>query len=328
MKDHVVVVTGASAGVGRATVREFARAGADVALIARGREGLEAAAQEVLDLGRRCLVVPADVAQAEEMQAAANRIEKELGPIDVWVNNAMASVFAEFVDIAPDDFERVTRVTYLGQVNGTRAALDKMLPRDRGTIIQIGSALAYRGIPLQSAYCGAKHAVQGFTESLRCELLSRKSRVTVTMVQLPALNTPQFHWVKTSFRRHPQPVPPIFQPELAARAIVWAARHKGRELYVGGPTVATIVADKLAPGLLDRYLARTGLDSQKAEWPTEPERPNNLWVPVEGDHGPHGEFDTVAKDRSIQWWVNKRRGILAAWGVATGVLAWAFTRGR
>jgi NAD(P)-dependent dehydrogenase (short-subunit alcohol dehydrogenase family) len=328
MKDHVVVVTGASAGVGRATVREFARAGANVALIARGREGLEAAAQEVLDLGRRCLVVPADVAQAEEMQAAANRIEKELGPIDVWVNNAMASVFAEFVDIAPDDFERVTRVTYLGQVNGTRAALDKMLPRDRGTIIQIGSALAYRGIPLQSAYCGAKHAVQGFTESLRCELLSRKSRVTVTMVQLPALNTPQFHWVKTSFRRHPQPVPPIFQPELAARAIVWAARHKGRELYVGGPTVATIVADKLAPGLLDRYLARTGLDSQKAEWPTEPERPNNLWVPVEGDHGPHGEFDTVAKDRSIQWWVNKRRGILAAWGVATGVLAWAFTRGR
>ena len=322
------MVTGASAGVGRATVEEFARQGADVGLIARGRDGLEAAAREVRRLGGRAFVAPADVAEAAEISSAAEAIEEELGPIDVWVNNAMVSVFARFQEIAPDDFERVTCVTYLGQVNGTRAALERMLPRDHGTIVQVGSALAYRGIPLQTAYCGAKHAIQGFTEALRCELMSDNSRVALTMVQLPALNTPQFHWVKTSFERHPQPVPPIFQPEVAARAIVWAARNRRREVDVAASTVATIIGDKIAPGLLDRYLARNGLDAQKADRPTEPGRPDNLWEPVSGDHGAHGEFDDAAKPRALQWWFTTNRRKLGAGMAGAGALTWALRRAR
>src|SRR5437867_4377682 len=254
---EVVVVTGASAGVGRATVRAFARQGASVGLVARGREGLEAAAKEIEAEGGRALILPLDVADAYAVEEAATRVEAELGPIDVWVNNAMTSVFAPFKEVAADEFRRVTEVTYLGVVHGTMAALRRMLPRDRGSIVQVGSALAYRGIPLQSAYCGAKHAIQGFTESLRCELLHDHSHVRVCMVQLPALNTPQFEWVLSRLPNKPQPVPPIYQPQVAAEAIVWAAHHGRPEIWVGGTTVATILANEIAPRLLDHYLGRT-----------------------------------------------------------------------
>src|SRR5947207_4437121 len=252
---QVVVITGASAGVGRATVRAFARQGADVGLLSRGVDGLEAARREVEAEGGRALVVPTDVADAGQVEAAAERIERELGAIDVWVNNAMVSVFSPVHQLQADEVKRVTDVTYLGVVYGTLAALKRMLPRDRGAIVQVGSALAYRGIPLQAAYCGAKHAIQGFTESLRCELLHDHSHVHVTMVQLPAMNTPQFDWVKSRLPREPQPVPPIFEPEIAADAIVWAAAHRRRELSVGGPTAAAIWSDKVASPLLHRYLA-------------------------------------------------------------------------
>src|SRR5947207_4278946 len=250
---QVVVVTGASAGVGRATVRAFAQRGADVGLLARGVDGLEAARREVEAAGGRAIAIPTDVADADRVEAAADRIERELGPIDVWVNNAMVSVFSPVKELTPDEVHRVTEVTYLGVVYGTLAALKRMLPRDRGSIVQVGSALAYRGIPLQAAYCGAKHAIQGFTESLRSELLHDKSNVRVTMVQLPAINTPQFSWVKSRLPREPQPVPPIYAPEIAADAIVWAARHRRREMSVGAPTVAAIWGNKVASGLADRY---------------------------------------------------------------------------
>jgi NAD(P)-dependent dehydrogenase (short-subunit alcohol dehydrogenase family) len=259
---QVVVITGASAGVGRATVRAFARRGADIGLVARGIDGLEGARRDVEAQGGHALVLPADVANADEIEAAAERVERELGPIDVWVNNAMVSVFSPVKELQPEEVKRVTDVTYLGVVYGTLAALKPMLPRDRGVIVQVGSALAYRGIPLQAAYCGAKHAIQGFTESLRCELLHDQSRVHVAMVQLPAMNTPQFDWVKSRLPREPQPVPPIYAPEIAADAIMWAAEHQRRELSVGGPTVAAIWVNKIASGLFDRYLAKTGYDSQ------------------------------------------------------------------
>src|SRR5438876_8742284 len=262
---QVVVVTGASAGVGRAAVRAFARLGADIGLLARGTDGLESARREVEAAGGRALVLPTDVADCDQVESAAERTERELGPIDVWVNNAMVSVFSPVKELQADEVKRVTEVTYLGVVYGTLAALRRMLPRNHGAIVQVGSALAYRGIPLQAAYCGAKHAIQGFTESLRCELLHDNSRVHVVMVQLPAMNTPQFDWVKSRLPREPQPVPPIYQPEIAADAIVWAATHRRRELSVGGTTVAAIWSNKVASGLLDRYIAKTGYDSQQKD---------------------------------------------------------------
>jgi NAD(P)-dependent dehydrogenase (short-subunit alcohol dehydrogenase family) len=254
-------------------------------------------------------VVPTDVADPDAVESAADRVERDLGPIDVWVNNAMVSVFAPFKDISADDYRRVTEVTYLGCVHGTMSALRRMLPRDSGVIVQVGSALAYRAIPLQSAYCGAKHAIEGFTESLRCELAHDKSKVRLTMVQLPALNTPQFHWVKTTLTRHPQPVPPIFQPEVAADAIVWAAEHPRREYWVGWATARAILANRLVPGLLDRYLARRGIDSQQADRPIEADRQNNLYEPVTGDFGARGEFDDQAKKASLLWRLTRQRGL-------------------
>jgi NAD(P)-dependent dehydrogenase (short-subunit alcohol dehydrogenase family) len=322
---RVVVVTGASAGVGRATVRAFARRGADVGLLARDTDGLAAAAKEVQAAGRRAVAVPTDVADPDQVEAAADLVERELGPIDVWVNDAMTSVFAPFTEIEPEEFRRVTEVTYLGYVYGTRAALARMRPRNRGTIVQVGSALAYRGIPLQSAYCGAKHAIQGFTESLRAELYHDRAGIWVTMVQMPALNTPQFDLVLSKLPHRAQPVPPIYQPEVAAQAVVWAATHRRRQLWVGGSTWATLVANKVAPALLDRYLGRTGYRSQQTDRPRDPDRPANLWAPVPGDHGAHGRFDDRAHRRSLQLAATTHRRWLAAAAGAAGLagIAWA-----
>lgn len=316
MKGKVVVVTGASAGVGRAVVAEFARQGAHLGLIARGRERLEAAKREVEGAGGKALVLPADVADAQQVEEAAERAERELGPMDVWVNDAMTTIFAPFVEITPEEFKRATEVTYLGQVYGTMAALKRMKPRDRGTIIQVGSALAYRSIPLQSPYCGAKHAIVGFSDSLRSELIHDRSKVHITMVHLPAMNTPQFNWCRTRLPRHPQPVPPIFQPEVAARAIVWAASHKRREVYVGGPTVKAIYGQEIAPSYADRYLAKNAYDGQQTDEPVSPHRPDNLFEPVEGDYAAHGIFDDRARDFSVQNVLNLSpyRNILAVTG--------------
>jgi NAD(P)-dependent dehydrogenase (short-subunit alcohol dehydrogenase family) len=302
--NEVVVVTGASAGVGRAAARAFARTGADLALVARSEDGLAAARQEAEEAGVRAIAVRADVADPDQVEAAADRAENELGPVDVWVNNAMATIFARVVDISPEEFKRATEVTYLGTVNGTMAALRRMRPRNRGTIVQVGSALAYRAIPLQAAYCGAKHAVKGFTDSLRCELMHEQSDVRLTMVQLPALNTPQFDWARSRMPRRTQPVPPIYQPEVAAEAIVFAARHPRRERYVGASTVLAIAGQRIAPWLGDRYLARTGFDSQQTDEP-ERERPDNLFEPVPGDHGARGRFTGRSKERSRQFDLTK-----------------------
>lgn len=318
-------MTGASAGVGRAAARRFAADGAAVGLIARGRDGLEAARREIEDAGGRAVAVQADVADYEQLEAAAAAIEAALGRIDVWVNNAMVSVFSPVRRLRPDEIRRVTEVTYLGAVNGTMIALGRMLPRDRGVIVQVGSALAYRGIPLQAAYCGAKHALQGFTESLRCELLHDGSRVRVTMVQLPALNTPQFEWSKSRMPHDPQPVPPIFQPEVAARSICWAARHPRREVNVGGSTAMAIVGNNLVPGLLDRYLARTAYRSQQRPGAPAPRRRDNLWQPVAGDHGAHGPFDRQSSDWSVELWMTEHRSILWPLAALLGA-AWAASR--
>jgi NAD(P)-dependent dehydrogenase (short-subunit alcohol dehydrogenase family) len=319
---EVVVITGASAGVGRATARAFARPGARIALLARGRDGLEGARREVTAAGAEALVLPMDIANADEVEAAAATIEEKLGPIDVWINNAMVSVFSPVKEMTAEEFRRVTEVTYLGYVYGTLAALKRMLPRDAGVIVQVGSALAYRGIPLQAAYCGAKHAVQGFNDSLRCELLHDGSNVRLTMVQLPALNTPQFSWVKSRLPRKPQPVPPIFQPEVAAEAILWAARQDRPEIYVGWPTVKAIVGDKIAPRFADWYLARNGYGSQQTDEPVEPGRKDNLWTPVGGDAGAHGSFGARALSRSWQLALSKNRRWLALAGLAAaGALA-------
>lgn len=318
----VVVVTGASAGVGRATVRAFAKLGAHVALLARGEDGLSATRAEVEGEGGRALDVVTDVADPDQVEAAASVIEEELGPIDIWVNNAMVSVFAPLSEVSPDDFRRVTEVTYLGYVYGTMSALRRMLPRDKGSIIQVGSALAYRGIPLQSAYCGAKHAIQGFTESVRCELLHDRSGVRISMVQLPALNTPQFHWVKTNLAKQPQPVPPIYQPEVAAQAIVWLADNYRREVSVAPPTSAAILGDKIASGLLDRYLAWTGYDSQQSDRPIEVGRRDNLWGPVATELSSHGEFDDQAHDDTLHWrWTTNRRWAIPALLLALSLFA-------
>jgi NAD(P)-dependent dehydrogenase (short-subunit alcohol dehydrogenase family) len=325
---QVVVITGASAGVGRATAQAFARRGAKIGLLARGQEGLKGALEDVEALGAQAQALPTDVADPEQIEAAAQAVEDTFGPIDIWVNNAMVSVFSPVKQMTADEFKRVTEVTYLGYVYGTLSVLRRMLPRDRGVIVQVGSALAYRGIPLQAAYCGAKHAIQGFTESLRCELIHDKSNVRVTMVQMPALNTPQFRWVKSRLPHKAQPVPPIFQPEIAAEAIVYAATNERRELYVGWPTVKAIVGNKIAAGLLDRYLARTGYSAQQTSDPADPSRPHNLWAPVDDthDHGAHGVFGSRARDWSAHVWANTHRGIVAAAtaGLATaaGALLW------
>lgn len=298
LKNEVVVITGASAGLGRATAREFGGRGAKVGLIARGIDGLEAAKREIESAGGSALVLPLDVAHANAVEEAAVSVEREFGPIDIWVNNAMASVFSPVKEMEPEEYKRVTEVTYLGVVYGTLAALKRMLPRNRGTIVQVGSALAYRSIPLQSAYCAAKHAIAGFTDSLRCELLHDNSKVRITMVQMPALNTPQFGWVKSRLKYKAQPVPPIFQPEVGAKAIYWAAHDNRREVYVGWPTVEAIVGNKLAPGLLDRYLGKTGFASQQTCEPEDPNRQDNLWQPLKGDHGAHGNFGQQAHESS------------------------------
>jgi short-subunit dehydrogenase len=323
---QTVVLTGASAGVGRATAREFARRGARIALLARNEQALEATAAEVRNDGGTAIVVPTDVADAGQVEAAADRAERELGPIDVWVNDAMASVFGRVRQIDPQDFRRVTEVTYLGTVYGTMAALARMRPRDRGAIVQVGSALAYRGIPLQSAYCGAKHAIKGFTESLRTELLAEHSGVSVTMVHLPGLNTTQFELVRTLLPRTPRPVAPVFQPEVAARAIAHAARHPRRRSYwVGGSTALTITGNFLAPWLADRYLAKTGIDSQQTDQPADERRRSTdyLYEPVPGDHGAHGSFDDEAKEHSPQAALSRHRAAATAGaaGLAAGAAA-------
>jgi glycogen debranching enzyme/NAD(P)-dependent dehydrogenase (short-subunit alcohol dehydrogenase family) len=325
----VVVVTGASAGLGRAIVREFAREGASIGLLARGRDRLEDARREVEALGGRALVLPTDVADAEAVEGAAEAVERELGPIDIWVNNAMATIFAPFDQVTPEEFKRATEVTYLGYVHGTMAALKRMKLRDRGVIVQVGSALSYRSIPLQSAYCGARHAVVGFTDSIRSELLRDGSNVHITIAHMPALNTPQFEWSRNRMPRRPQPVPPIFQPEVAARAVVWAARHRRRELSVGLPTVIAIQGQKIAPGLADRYLAKTGYESQQTNEPSPPDRLDNLFSPLPGDYGAHGRFDERAKEHSLQFWLNRNRSLLAlVGGGLTGLAIGALSRRR
>jgi NAD(P)-dependent dehydrogenase (short-subunit alcohol dehydrogenase family) len=329
----ISVVTGASGGIGRAVARALAARGDSVALLARGEDGLDGAAEDVRRAGGIPLPIEVDVADFAAVDDAAERVEKELGPIDLWVNDAFSSVFAPFTEIGMDEFTRTTQVSYLGYVYGTKAALTRMLPRDRGTIVQVGSALAYRGIPLQSAYCGAKHAIQGFHESLRTELLHDKSNVHVTMVQMPAVNTPQFSWVLSRLPNRAQPVPPIYQPEVAAQAVLYAADHpKRREYWVGGSTAATLAANAIAPGLLDRYLARTGFTSQQTGERRDSDQPANLWEPVDGRRGPdegaHGEFDSKAKNRSAQLWASHHHGLLGALAgslVAAGT-AWALRR--
>ncbi|GAA1980430.1 SDR family oxidoreductase [Terrabacter lapilli] len=316
-RNQVVAVTGASGGIGRATAVAFGRRGAKVALLARGTAGLAAAADEVRAAGGHPLVVEVDVADADAVTAAVDTVEKELGPVDVWVNVAFTSVFAPFDEIAPEEFRRVTEVAYLGYVYATMAVLPRMKKRGRGTIVQVGSALAYRGIPLQTAYCGAKHAIQGFHESLRCELLHENSPVHVTMVQMPAVNTPQFRWVRSRLPKKPQPVPPIYEPHVAASAVVYAADHpKRREYWVGGSTVGTLAANAIAPGVLDRYLARTGFSSQQTDQPSDPDRPDNLEQPADEhhDYGTRGPFDERSTDRSPQLWASQHHGLLGAIG--------------
>ncbi|HZR78455.1 MAG TPA: SDR family oxidoreductase [Chthoniobacterales bacterium] len=329
-RGRVIVITGASAGVGRATAQAFAREGARIGLIARGRAGLNGAKRDVEQLGGEALVLPIDVADAAAVETAAAKVEREFGPIDVWVNNAMTSVFSPIKEMTADEFKRVTEVTYLGYVYGTLAALKRMLPRDQGIIIQVGSALAYRGIPLQSAYCAAKHAVQGFMDSLRCELLHDKSRVRIAMIQMPALNTPQFGWVKSRLPRKAQPVPPIYQPEIAAEAIVYASHHPRREIYVGMPTVGAITINKIVPGLLDRYLAYSGYESQQYDGREDRARPDNLWEPVDQakDFGAHGKFSRRATRHSPQLWTSMHRGWIAAGALFLGGALLAALFGR
>jgi short-subunit dehydrogenase len=329
---RVVAITGASAGVGRAAAAEFARHGCDVALIARNQQRLDTAAAELRRVGVRALAIAADVADFAALEAAASRIEQELGPMDVWVNNAMATIFAPVQRIAPEEFRRATEVTYLGQVHGTMIALRRMRERNRGTIVNVGSALAYRAIPLQSAYCGAKYAVRGFTDSLRTELMHDGLDVHLTMVHLPAMNTPQFDWALNKMDRRPQPVPPIFQPEVAARAIVFAAFHRRREVWVGMPTVKTILANRLAPGLLDRVLARMGYSSQLTSEPKPVDAQVNLFDSVPGSYGAHGRFDARAKDTSWEFFTSRHRdavlgGLLAAGGFALAMLSGRRGRG-
>jgi NAD(P)-dependent dehydrogenase (short-subunit alcohol dehydrogenase family) len=329
MSAETIVITGAAGGLGRATARAFGARGARVATLARGRVGLEAAKAEVEAAGGEALALPVDIADADQVEAAADAVERRFGPIDIWVNCAMATIFSPVADIAPEEFRRATEVTYLGYVWGTMAALKRMRPRNRGTVVQVGSALAYRAIPLQAPYCGAKFAIRGFTDSLRTELLHDRSNIHLTMVQMPALNTPQFDWARNKTGKRPQPVPPIFQPEVGAEAIVYAAYARRREIYVGWPTVKAILANKFAPGLLDRYLARYGYESQMSDEPAPADAPGNLFAAVPGDHGAHGRFDALATPYSIEMWLSRQRGWVAALaGIGLGALAVTLLAGR
>lgn len=329
---RIVAVTGASGGIGRATAIAAGARGDTVILIARGERGLTGAAAEVEQAGGTAVVMPTDVADAAAVSATVERIESEVGAVDVWINVAFTSVFAPFDQIEPAEYRRVTEVSYLGYVYATMAILRRMKARDRGTIVQVGSALAYRGIPLQSAYCGAKHAIQGFHEALRCELLHDKSNVHVTMVQMPAVNTPQFSWVLSRLPHRAQPVPPIYQPEFAARGVLFAADHpKRREYWVGASTMGTLAVNAVAPGLLDRYLAKTGWKSQQTQQPRDASAPNNLWEPADGesghDFGTHGVFDNTSHDRDPQLWASHHHGALGAAGAAAVAVA-VLIRGR
>src|SRR3954453_11953181 len=322
----VVVITGATKGVGRAVAERFARDGARIALLARGRDGLDGTVKAVERLGGQALPLPTDVADPDAVDAAASATEEAFGPIDIWINDAMTTVFGFFWDVHPDEFRRATEVTYLGAVWGTRAALNRMRPRDRGTIVQVGSALAYRGIPLQAPYCGAKHAMKGFTESIRTELRARRSSVHVGMVQLPGLNTPQFKHCRSKLPNHPQPVKPIFQPEVAARGVVTAVHKRRREMYVGFPTLYTIWGNKLAPWIAERYLAKTAVKGQQTGEPVDPNRPDNLFEPLHVDEGAHGPFDSQAKASSVEAQIAQNRGkvagALAGAAAAAGLAAW------
>lgn len=332
---RIIVVTGSSGGIGRASAIAFGARGDTVVLLARGEKGLAGAAEQVERAGGRAYVMPADVADPDQVIAVADKVEAEIGPIDIWVNVAFTSVFAPFEQIKPEEYRRVTEVSYLGYVYGTMAALKHMKSRDQGTIVQVGSALAYRGIPLQSAYCGAKHAIQGFNEALRCELLHDKSGVHVTMVQMPAVNTPQFSWVLSRLPHHAQPVPPIYQPEFAARGVLFAADHpKRREYWVGVSTMGTLAANALAPGLLDRYLGKTGFSSQQTEQRHDPDAPVNLWDPADGedghDFGAHGVFDKKSHDHDPQLWASHHHGLLGVYlaGAAAAAVATLISRRR
>lgn len=316
----VVVVTGASAGVGRAVVRRFARDGAHIGLIARGRDGLEGASKDVARLGGKALICACDVSDYDAVEKAADAVEAEFGPIDIWINAAFAGVLAPFIDMDMADYRRVTDVTYHGQVHGTMAALGRMIPRNRGHVVLVGSALAYRGIPLQSAYCGAKHAIQGFHDSLRAELLHAKSKVRTTMVQLPGVNTPQFDWIRTTMPDKPRPASPPYQPEVAAEAIHFAAHSSRKSVKLGWPTLEAIWGDRIASPLLDRYLARTGFKGQQSDEPVSPERQDNLYEPVPGDHGAHGRFDGEARTHSSQLWITRHRSVLGLAAVILGGL--------
>ncbi len=329
---ETVVITGASAGIGRATARLYGERGSNVVLIARGQAGLDGAARDVEAAGGKALAISADVADYGQVKDAASQAEEFFGPIDVWINDAFTSVFSPFADISAEEFQRVTQVSYLGFVHGTMAALARMRPRGRGTIVQVGSALGSRSIPLQSAYCGAKHAVNGFTSALRCELLHEHPGVHVTVVQMPAVNTPQFSWVRSRLPRHPQPVPPIYEPEVAARGVLFAADHPRRKQYwVGASTTATILANRMFPALLDRYLARTGYDSQQTDEQVGPGRPDNLWQPIDGpaghDHGAHGIFDDRSHSRSPQLWMSQHLRLVSSLAAGTAIAA-GFLAGR
>ena len=317
---RIAVVTGASAGVGRASAIEFARHGWRVALLARGRDGLEGAKAEVEAAGGEAMIIEVDVADHQQVDAAADQVEREWGAIDVWVNNAMATIFADFMEVDPGDFRRATEVTYLGTVWGTRAALARMRPRNRGTVVQVGSALAYRSIPLQAAYCGAKSAIRGFTDSIRTELIHARSDVHITMVQLAAFNTPQFEWGRTTMDRRPRPMGKIFQPELAARGVYWAATHRRRELVVGWPALQAMLGNKVIPGLLDRKLAADAVEGQQSDEPMPEGRDDNLYTPVRQPHRTHGRFDAQAIANSAQFWLTTHRGAVAAAALGAAAL--------
>lgn len=323
---EVVVITGASAGIGRATVRAFAKRGAYIGLLARDQARLETASQEAEALGGKVFFLSVDVANADQIEKAAEAVENKFGPIDIWINNAMASVFSPAKEMTADEYKRVTEVTYLGYVYGTLSALKRMLPRNKGVILQVGSALAYRGIPLQSAYCGAKHAVQGFTESVRSELIHDGSLVKISMIQFPAMNTPQFNWVKNRLPRKPQPVPPIYQPEIAADAIVWAAHHYRRQWYIGWPTVVAIIGNRIASGVGDWYLAKTCYKSQQYDGKADPNRPNNLYKPVAGNYEAHGDFDHRATYRCWQMWLSRYRIGLLITGIFFLAVIWTYIK--
>lgn len=327
---EVVVITGASAGVGRATACAFARRGACIGLLARGLDGLKATQDEVESLGGKALIVQTDIADPEQIEQAAEQVEAAFGPIDIWINNAMTTVFSPISDISPEEYRRVTEVTYLGAVWGTMAALKRMRSRNRGVIVQVSSALAYRAIPLQAAYCGAKHGLRAFTTSLRSELAHENSDIHVTMVHMPALNTPQFDWGRTHLTHQPQPVPPIFQPEVAADAIVWAAHHRRRDLFVGMSSLMAVWANRIVPGIADWYLARTGFKSQQTDECIDPDRPSNLWQPMSGDYGAHGRFDDIAKSHSTQLWASQNRSRIALAGAFGGAVlgGWLLRRFR